>query len=124
MGLENLNQFSGGGDMYRHTFGRLVFTEGVKYMADEAGAYWLIDAIASYQGSKALNTDMLRDFQLWELEVTEKNGRRSAVLTCRADDGVKPAVTQNIEYTDFPLPSIKFYVERGEEMTLMLPAEH
>jgi len=27
--------------------GKLVCTDGVKYLADKAGAFWLIDAIAS-----------------------------------------------------------------------------
>ena len=69
---------------------------------------------------------MLRDIQFWTLEVTEKDGRRSAVLTCRADSGEKPAITQEIEYTDFDLPKIDLWVEPLDENTcvILLPNEH
>lgn len=107
----DLNHFCGSEVVYRHTLGRLLYTEGIQYMAKNAGAYWLIDAIASYQPQLTRE-----DFQLWELEVTGSQ----AVLTCRSDSGREPLVKQEIEYTDFPF-SIKLYVCNG---TLMLPGEY
>ena len=120
MNLESdLLQFSGGGDQYWHWTKRLRYTEGVRYLAETAGAYWLIDAIASYQGTKKLRTERLREFQLWQLTVKDKK----AVLTCREDDGEPAAVRQKIEFTDFPLDEIKLYVESGDGLVLMLPGE-
>lgn len=124
----DLSQFTGSETFTRHWSRRLIFTEGVKFLAENAasgsGAYWLIDAIASHQIEiKTLankrDRDDLRDFQVWELKL---NGKGGATLTCRADSDRKPAVTQEIEFTDFEF-DIKLWVERGEEMTLMLPSE-
>jgi hypothetical protein len=44
-----------------------------------------------------------------------------AVLTGREDRGDAPAITQRIPITDFPLESVKLYVEGG---VLLLPSEH
>lgn len=41
-----LKSFTGTTRFYRHWAGILVFTDGAKFLADEAKAYWLIDAIA------------------------------------------------------------------------------
>jgi hypothetical protein len=118
----DLDQFIGTQNYYRTMLPRFVFTDGVKFMADEAGAYWLIDAIGSYQPQPRLrNNEQLRYFQVWELKLDGKGG---AVLTCRADTDVPPVVTQKIPYTDFPF-DIKLWVERGDNMmVLLLPSEH
>lgn len=44
-----LQQFTGSTNRYRHSLNRtVVYSDGVQYLAENAGAYWLIDAIASY----------------------------------------------------------------------------
>jgi hypothetical protein len=106
----------------------MVLTDGAKFVAENGGAhgaFWLMDAIASHQ-PKALKNEMLRDIQFWTLEVTEKDGRKSAVLTCRVDSGENPFITQKIEYTDFDLPKIDLWVEPLDENTyvILLPNEH
>jgi len=118
----DLDQFRGGDEKYRHSIVRLLYTEGIQYMAEKGGAYWLIDEIAFFQRHKRIRmTPMLQDFQLWELTVKEKDGRRSAVLTMRADSDQGTVIRKKIPYTDFPLDYIKLYVE-GD--TLLLPTEH
>jgi hypothetical protein len=115
MSLESeLAQFIGGGDQYEH-FTKMRYTEGVKHLADNAGAYWLIDAIASYQHDKRLKP--CGTFQLWELTVDNGTGK----LECRSDSGEPALITQEIEHTDFPLKAIKLYVEHR---VLMLPGEY
>lgn len=110
-----LAQFSGTENYFRHRFSPvpLVYTDGVKYVAENGGgngAYWLIDAIASYQlDSKIKNNRMLQECQFWHLEVKDS----SAILTCKADSGYKPAITQEIEYTDFDF-SIDLWMEPTE----------
>lgn len=108
---------------WRHTFRRLVYTDGAKAMAERCNAYWLIDLIASYQSAKL--DRQAGGFQLWTLEVTATDGRKSAVATCRCDTDAPPLVRQEIEYTDFPLDAIKLYVEgAGGDRVLLLPSEH
>jgi len=91
-----------GCDGYIRHFTGLVYTNHIQEIADIAGGFWLIDAIASYQRKE--------EFQVWELEVnTEKH---SAVLTMKEDTDQPELVRQEIEYTDFPM-SLKLYVELG-----------
>lgn len=115
----DLAQFTGSENVYKHWTGRLVFTEGVQYLAEKGGAYWLIDAIASYQTDKRITScPELVDFQLWELAVGED---KSAKLIVHTDSNKPAAITQEIPFTDFPLERVKLYVCNG---TLLLPSEY
>lgn len=115
----DLLRFYGSETIFKHGFGEIVYTEGVQFLAQKANAYWLIDTIASYQAQKLLiNNALLQEFQLWRLEVNENH---TAILTCRTDSYCQPIITQNIEFTDFPLKSIKLYLC---EKVLMLPSEY
>lgn len=111
----DLAQFTGTTRYYQHWLRQIVFTDGVHYVAETGGAYWLIDAIASYQ-PKLLTDPMLQQFQHWKLKVNNQK----AQLACERDsDDV--VLTQNIEFTDFPLNEIRFYLVAG---VLMLPSEY
>jgi len=115
----DLIQFCGSAEAYRHWTKRLVYTEGVQYMAEHGRAYWLVDAVASYQPDKRIaSRPDLVDFQLWELVVAQD---KSATLTMRGDSDQPAVITQEIPFTDFPLAQITFYVCNG---TLMLPSEY
>jgi hypothetical protein len=115
----DLTQFCGSAEFYQHWTKRLVYTEGVQYMAERGGAYWLIDAVASYQPDKRIaSRPDLVDFQLWELVVAQD---KSATLMMRGDSDQPAVITQEIPFTDFPLERIKLYVSGG---TLMLPSEY
>jgi len=111
-----LSHFCGSEELFRHWLGGMLYTEGVKFLAEQAGAYWLIDAIASHQ-PKCRRDPMLQEFQAWTLTV---KADRSARLVCERDSGDE-AFAQDIEYSDFPLPEIKLFVENN---TLLLPSEH
>lgn len=93
--------------------GRLVCTDGVKLMAELCGAFWLIDAIASYRRKE--------EMQFWTLKVSNN----TAVLSMREDSDRPELVHQEIEYTDFPLDEMKVWVqESGQYMVAMLPSEY
>jgi hypothetical protein len=109
-----LSLFTGTTTYYRNWQG-LLYTDGVKYLAENAGAYWLIDAIASWQPHVRT---VERDFQLWELHVSDNHG---AELTVRRDSGAPAIARQKIGCTDFPLRSIILYVQ-GD--VLLLPTEY
>ena len=123
--LEDLDRFTGT-DCYHQwsiLFPQIVLTDGTKYVAEEAGAYWLMDAVASHQPKLLRHQDRrLQEVQFWTLKVNQE--KRSAVLSCVADSDCKPAVVQRIEYTDFPLPEIKLYVAVGDPTVIMLPSEY
>jgi len=112
----NLMMFCGSEKFYRHPLTRqYIYTEGVKFLADNAGAYWLIDAIVSYRRKE--------EFQVWVLKVKNE----SAVLTMQEDTslGWPALVTQEIPYTDFPLSEMKLYCQNnGQGFTIFLPSEY
>ncbi len=112
-----LRQFIGTEQYYRYT-GGVVLTDGAKYLADRAGAYWLMDVVASWQAAKKVTCE---HFQLWKLEVKEDHK-----ATVTADDGNgKEIVRQEIPFTDFPMRSAKLYlVNDGRYRVLMLPSEY
>jgi hypothetical protein len=116
--LSGLDQFTGSENYFQHL--GIRYTDGIQFLASNADCYWLIDAIASYQPALCQNPRLF-DFQFWELKVTDHDGSKSAVLTCTDGDSEVPVITQQIEWTDFPLPTIRLYVERG---VLLLPSEH
>jgi hypothetical protein len=122
---DDLDQFTGTEAYYGlgPLFPHVVLTDGTKHVADQGGAWWLMEAIASYQTRALWAADpRLKALQFWKLKV---NPDRSATLTCIADSGEPPRVTQDIPYTDFPLPDIDIWVGRtGPYLVLYLPSEH
>jgi hypothetical protein len=62
----DLGQFTGTEQWYQHGINRAVlFTDGAKYVADAAGAYWLLDEIAIIQSyDKQIAGEA---FQVWKL---------------------------------------------------------
>jgi len=113
----DLSHFTGTNQYYRHWAMRLVYTDGVKYVADDGDAYWLLDAISSYQTRTFLKDPMLQEFQVWKLTVTAD---QKGILVCERDTN-DVVVTQEIAYTDFPLSEIKLYLV---ESVLMLLSEY
>jgi hypothetical protein len=129
---EALDGFTGTEAYHRLTMSRtLVATDGVAFLANAAGCFWLMDIIASYQ-PRCAKDPSLRDFQLWRLvrhdPPLQKGGQKvMATVYCDRDKD-DTAFSQDIPYTDFPLPSLKLYVEAGEcggkaVMVVMLPNE-
>jgi hypothetical protein len=111
---ETLRQFTGSEQFYRAGIPSLIITEGVKHLADTAGAYWLIDLIASWQVDPSVRE---QEFQVWKLVVEEDE---SAVVTC--EDGNDDEISsQKIQWTDFPLREITLWFTGG---TLLLPSEY
>ena len=116
--LADLSQFTGTETYYQHSLSRRVlYTDGAKHVADNAGAYWLIDEIAFGQLRPKVRA---QEFQVWKLRVKGSTAR----LSC--EDGNGNAVfAKRIPYTDFPLPEIDLWVEYdGQRRTILLPSEH
>lgn len=109
MGLvDDLDGFIGSAVFQKHALFPLTYTEGIHYLAERAGAFWLIDLVGSWQ-FKHKHVP----FQLWRLEVDEKH---RAVATMREDSGEPELARQEIPYADFPLSEFEFYVVDGVMM--------
>ena len=114
--LENeLKHFSGSETFYRHTLMRkFVYTEGVQYLAEKGGAYWLIDYILSYQLEPPIKDT---PFQVWKIKVAD-----DLTGTITVEDGNKHLIKCfNLSFTDFP---IKEYTLWFTDNTLLLPSEY
>ena len=112
----DLRQFTGSEHWYRHALNRNVsFTDGAKYVADMAGAYWLLDEIALIQPYDTRVTAEV--FQVWRLLVRPD---KTATLTCKGGSG-NTVFTKHIGYTGFPLDDITLYCTNN---VIYLPSEH
>jgi hypothetical protein len=108
-----LAHFTGSEKLYHNPMvPKFKYTEGIKFLND--GANWLIVAILSHL--KLTIACQNQDFMVATLTVKPN---KSATL--KFDDGNGNILTtQKIPYTDFPIKSIKFYIEYN---TIMLPSE-
>jgi len=111
-----MSQFTGSGHWYR--FGldpRITCTDGAKYVADTAGAYWLLDEIALAQRFE--KSVAAEEFQVWKLTVKPDN---SANLAC--EDGNDNVVFgKAIAFTDFPKEGVALWFAND---VIYLPSEH
>ncbi|WP_439552511.1 DUF6876 family protein [Falsiroseomonas sp.] len=116
-----LTQFTGSETFTRHALlRRMVMTEGVIWLVEQAQAHWLTDIIASYQHEAHVS---LEHFQAWRLSVDLTT--RAAVIMMMDGNSHKPIVQQQIDYTDFPLAEITLWlIAQGEHVVLMLPSEY
>lgn len=115
----NLRDFHGTSEYHKHLFpGKtpILLTDGCKYVRDACKAYWLFDAILSYQCNKELKGI---NFQVWELKRLKVD--LSWLLTCREDTSIKPIIRQSIQFSDFPLDYIKIWVI---DKVALLPSEY
>ena len=117
----NLALFTGAEHYYRHT-SHAVLTDGTKYLAEAADAFWLMDAIASYLPQFTGKEDfivakLVRTGSSAQLTLEDGNGR---VL-----DQQHIEHTEHTEHTDFPLTSCQLYACWGGEFwVLMLCSEY
>ena len=120
---DSLHRFTGSESFFRHWCNRaFLYTEGAQCVAEQGQAYWLIDELAL---ANQYQPEVTREpFQQWTLTVADDH---TATLAC--DDGNGGRVFgKTIEFTDFPLAQIEFFVCENEfgpgHFTLMLPSEY
>ena len=86
----------------------MTFTDGAKFLADRAGAYWLLDEIALAQW---INRVKAEESQVWKFVVTGSMGD----LTCEERADGNEVFAKKIEFTDFPLPEITLWFEEQRD---------
>ena len=107
---------SGGRNSQRQADGGDCDTDGTKYLSDAAGAYWLMDAVASH-----LDEIGIAD---WFVVVRLTVKSSEALMVYEDGNGTEYA-RQAIPYTDFPLAEMTLYCcFDGEHWVLMLPSEY
>jgi len=112
---QDLAQFTGTTCYYR--IGRQhLLTDGTHYLAEQAGCYWLMDAVASHVAEIG-TADW---FIVVRIEVTDQQAMM------RYEDGNgRELARQDIPYTDFPLRHLTLYaVWDTEHWVIMLPGEY
>ena len=111
----NVSQFTGTENYYR-VMPRLVITDGVRYLANQANSYWLVSLIYSHLTTQPICSE----FVVARLTVIGKTA--DLVL----DDGNGQVIAkQAIEYTDFPLGEVTIYCSYQEKTwVLLLPSEY
>jgi hypothetical protein len=111
-----LRHFTGSEALTRYSpvFPWLVITDGVIYLAETAGCYWLLDEIAAH----LLNVHPDESFVAIHLKDTTK-------LTVEDGNG-SVYLEQVFEWTTFPFDDFTFFAGRNElgGWTLMLPSEY
>lgn len=113
--LANMRQFTGTEQYYRLNR-KAILTDGTKYLATEGGCFWLMDMISSH----------LLNYRDTFAVATLERHHPGDTATFKLDDGNGNIhATQEIEYTDFPLDSIKlFAVWDSEQFVIMLTSEY
>jgi len=121
--LPDLSEFTGSERIFKHgVFPSVCYTEGVRYLANEVHAYWLIDFIAAGQRQPEIKVE---EFQVWKL----KRRDDGPVYDLIVEDGNDNVVwRETIAFYDFPLnpgDTFKLWCVRGELCpTIMLPSEY
>jgi hypothetical protein len=94
----DLGQFTGTDTWWKHPlFAGLTYTDGIRHVAQTAGAYWLIEAIFSHQPDPKAQAE---EFQVWTLTGNPKGG---ASLVMTDGNTGRAIIRQEIGSTDFPL---------------------
>jgi hypothetical protein len=115
----DLKQFTGTEVWYKHPFSKTItYTEGVQYLAEKGGAYWLLDELVLAQRLPRVKKE---EFQVWTLTVKDHLAIDAmATLTCEDGNGHK-VYSKVIEFTDFPLSKATIWLT---DNVMLLPSEY
>jgi hypothetical protein len=111
--LEGLEGFTGTEKYhYLATTKNLMFTDGMAYLCENAGCYWLADIIAiGYAINKKIKDNA--KFLIWRIRVLEGNKAIIEAFTdCESDGSYsenKRVCLQELAYSDFPIKEYEFY---------------
>jgi hypothetical protein len=115
--LNNLAHFHGT-DGYARYMGNLLLTDGVQYMAEACGAFWLVDILYSVQTKAEIKKVELQVLRL------KKTGEDTAIVTIE-NGNKKILFTQDIPFTDFPLEEMVIWgCIQDQHRIVLLPSEY
>ena len=107
-----------GTEGYHRLHPNMVLTDGAKYLAEEAGCFWLYDVVWSVLNKPNVRNE---DFLVVKIRLEEKP---QAVV--RIEDGNDNLLyKQVIPYTDFPMALYTFYIQyNGDFWVVLLTSEY
>lgn len=99
-------QFTGTEHYYRHALGRMMYTDGVKLFAENAGggAYWLLDIVG---------TELMQIHELEQFISIKLNAQDNKVDISAKDGNYTSLYKRHIEFTDCPDGEWEFYLIDG-----------
>lgn len=110
---------TGSETLYRHALNRnLLYTDGVRFLAETCGSWWLLDFVATMPGPW-----MCEPFNVWRIT---GDGARGVIVEAWTDtpgtEGSTLLLRKKISYSDFPreLMPFEWWVENR---TMMLKEE-
>ena len=100
--VNELDNFTGTESYFRHGLNRnFLYTEGAQYFAEQAGAYWFLDIMATEVA------ELQGDNPFISVEMTVKD--QAALIT--ATDGDETTIwDRRISFTDCPDGTYKFFL--------------
>ncbi|RXG11476.1 hypothetical protein DSM03_1167 [Leeuwenhoekiella aestuarii] len=118
--IETLQGFCGSTTCYQIPMLRAKYTEGIKYLADQAQCHWLItDAAVVCKSLKNKSSFILILFKRNPKSVQEQTHKEARITYANGKGTI--LMEQEYEYTDFPLDELRlFFVDD----MLMLPNEY
>ena len=112
---QDLALFTGTTRYYRIGTQHLL-TDGTHYLAEQAGCYWLMDAVSSHLAEIGTAD--------WFIVVRIEVEDHQAVMRYEDGNG-RELARQAIPYTDFPLRNLTLYaVWDTQHWVIMLPGEY
>ena len=110
---EDLIAFIGTETWHRHPLNRsMLLTDGVVYFADQAGAWWFLDIVAT----EVMRFHRMKPFLVIDLDVASDK----AVI--RVSDGNDAVLfSRHIHFTDAPDGLWRFYLT---DSVMLLPSEY
>ena len=118
--LEQLQGFCGSTTCFKIPLVKARYTEGVKYLAEQAQCHWLItDTAVVCKSLKNKSTFIVILFKRNSTSVQERTHKEAKITY--ADGNGTILLEEEYEYTDFPLDELRlFFVDD----MLMLPNEY
>jgi hypothetical protein len=115
-----LQQFIGSETFYKIPLIGTRFTDGIKYLADNAECFWLVtDASVIAKSLKSKSYFVTVDFK--RLSENERAEKQCEAIINYSDGNDNIFETHRYNVTDFPLDELRLYFV---DDTLMLPSEY
>ena len=111
---DQLRDFTGTTQWFRHPLFGKLYTEGVQHMAETFSAYWFIELVFCHQLKAKVNAHL---FQTWSLRRIVRN-QFLAVATDGNDNIISKQI---IPFSDFPADELTLYFV---DNVLLLPSEY